>query len=40
MLLWIGIIIAWVAFILLFCRFLGLNSEQERYIERKQREKK
>jgi len=40
MLLWIGIIIAWVAFILLLCRFLGLNSEQERYIERKQREKK
>tara|TARA_R100000995_G_scaffold82709_1_gene57014 strand:- start:728 stop:850 length:123 start_codon:yes stop_codon:yes gene_type:complete len=40
MLLWIFIVIAWIAFVLFICRFMGINSEQERYIERKQREKK
>tara|TARA_Y100000592_G_scaffold72719_1_gene113106 strand:+ start:1048 stop:1170 length:123 start_codon:yes stop_codon:yes gene_type:complete len=40
MLLWIFIVIAWIAFVLFICRCMGINSEQERYIERKQKEKK
>tara|TARA_R100001509_G_scaffold80249_1_gene45088 strand:- start:1217 stop:1348 length:132 start_codon:yes stop_codon:yes gene_type:complete len=37
MLLWIFIIIAWIAFILFVCRFLGINAEQDRFIEEHQR---
>jgi K+ transporter len=39
MLLWIFIIIAWIAFVLFVCRLLGLNAEQERFIEEQQRKK-
>tara|TARA_R100001509_G_scaffold34581_1_gene18169 strand:- start:2365 stop:2496 length:132 start_codon:yes stop_codon:yes gene_type:complete len=39
MLLWIFIFIAWVAFVLLVCRFLGLNTEQERFMEEQKRKK-
>ena len=39
MLLWIFIVTAWIAFVLLICRCMGINSEHDRYIERKQREK-
>lgn len=39
MLLWIFIVTAWIAFVLLVCRCMGINSEHDRYIERKQREK-
>jgi len=39
MLLWIFTIIAWMAFVLFVCRLLGLNEEQERFIEERQRKK-
>jgi hypothetical protein len=39
MLLWIFIIIAWIAFILFVCRLLGINAEQDRFIEEHQRKK-
>jgi len=39
MLVWIFIIIAWIAFVLFVCRVLGLNEEQERFIEERQRKK-
>tara|TARA_R110000851_G_scaffold323770_1_gene490690 strand:- start:225 stop:356 length:132 start_codon:yes stop_codon:yes gene_type:complete len=39
MLLWIFIIIAWIAFIFFACRFVGLNTERERFIEEQQRKK-
>ena len=37
MLLWIFIIIAWIAFVLFVCRFLGINTEQERLMEEQRR---
>lgn len=40
MLLWIFIVIAWVAFVLLVCRFLGINTEQERHLEQKYEQEK
>jgi hypothetical protein len=39
MLLWIFIIIAWIAFIFFACRFVGLNGRRERFIEEQQRKK-
>jgi len=37
---WILIITAWIAFVLFICRFLGINTDQERELLEKEKEKK